>query len=105
MPSQRSCEERISSPTPASAGAALDDPLADDRMAMHEAPLLLVQRPRLVEDRLGDRDLADVVKLGGAAERLDLVLGQVEHDRERPHELGDLADVIGDVGEALRERA
>ena len=45
------------------------DALADERVAAHERPLVLVQRPGLVEDRVGDGELADVVQLGALADR------------------------------------
>ena len=36
--------------------------LPDRRVRLHQAPLLVVQRPALVQDRVGDPDLAHVVK-------------------------------------------
>ena len=73
MPSQRSWEERTRRATAPSAGAADDDPLADQRVAADELPLVRVQRAGLGEDRVRDRDLADVVQLGGVAHALGLV--------------------------------
>src|SRR5512133_1027793 len=43
-----------------------DDALADDRVLADEAPLGVVERAGLVQDRVRDGDLADVVQLGGA---------------------------------------
>ena len=53
------------------AGEELDgreDLLADDRVALDLEPLLGRQRAALVEDRLGHRDLADVVEDGAEAQ-------------------------------------
>ncbi len=50
-----------------------DDALADQRVAAHELPLVVVERPGLGEDLVGDRDLADVVELGGQAHVVHLV--------------------------------
>jgi hypothetical protein len=44
-----------------------NDALADERMTAHERPLVLVERTWLVEDRVRDRGLADVVQLGACA--------------------------------------
>jgi hypothetical protein len=44
----------------------LDDCLADHPVAAHEHALVLVERAGLGQDRVGDRDVADVVQLGGA---------------------------------------
>ena len=45
-----------------------EDLLAHDRVALHHRALLGVERPRLVEDRLGHGQLADVVQRRGEAE-------------------------------------
>ena len=42
----------------------LDDLGADHRMLAHELPLLVVERARLEQHAVGDRDLADVVQVG-----------------------------------------
>ena len=47
--------------------------LADDRVRPHQPPLLLVERPRLPEHEVGDRDLADVVQLRREHDHVDLV--------------------------------
>ena len=39
-----------------------DDPFAEDRVGVQDASFGVGERPRLVEDRLGDADLADVVE-------------------------------------------
>jgi hypothetical protein len=56
--------ERTSLAALARAGAApmMRSPI---RVAAHERPLLHVQGTLLVEDRVGDGDLADIVQLGG----------------------------------------
>ncbi len=51
-------------------------------MLAHELPLLLVEGTGLLEDRVGDRHLADVVELGGPGDGGDL-------DRREVHRLGD----------------
>ena len=49
-----------------------DDSLADQGVLPHQRPLRRVERARLVEDRVRDRQLADVVKLRGDADELAL---------------------------------
>jgi hypothetical protein len=49
------------------------DALADDGVLAHEHPLLGGERSRLAEDFAGNRDLVDIVKLGGAADGPDLL--------------------------------
>ena len=53
------------------------DPLADRRVGHHQRPLVVVERPDLVQDAVGDRDLADVVELRGADHRVELLRLQV----------------------------
>ena len=59
-------------------GGGGQDSLAGDRVLAHEGPFLLGQRTGLAQDRLGDRDLADVVQLGAEGDQLDLIAGQPE---------------------------
>ena len=47
------------------------DALADDRVTADELPLGVVERAGLVQDRVRDGDLADVVQLGGVADCVD----------------------------------
>ena len=39
----------------------------------HALPLVGVERTGLVEDRVGDGDLADVVQLGGGGDQVELL--------------------------------
>ena len=73
-------------------GRGGDDALADQRVAADERPLVLVERPGLVEDRVGDRDLADVVQLGGVA------------DAARPPRRRQAEPAGGRLGERRRRR-
>ena len=50
-------------------GDRAQDALADDGVLLHQHPLVVVERPVLVQDRVGDADLADVVEEGGASRR------------------------------------
>ena len=77
----------------ASEGAASDDPLADQRVAAHERPLVLVELAGLVEDRVGNRSLADVVELGRQLDPFDLVLRKAEPLRGQPREPRDPAEM------------
>jgi len=58
----------------AQGGGALQDPLADERVAAHELPLERVERSTLVEDPVRDRELADVVEQGAEAHRVGVGL-------------------------------
>ena len=75
-----------------------EDLLADDRVALHDLALGVVERALLVEDRLGDRDLADVVEDGSVAQvaQLRLVHPELTPDGLRP--LHDRVRVMGGVG-------
>ena len=65
------------------AADAVEHPLALDRVRLHQRPLVVVQRAGLVDDRVGDHDLADVVQ---QRRQLDVVaLALVE-----PQLVGDL---------------
>ena len=64
-------------------GRGGQDPLADQRVAAHEAPLLVVQRAGLAEDRVRDRELADLVQLGGQRDVRELVVREAELDADR----------------------
>ena len=66
-------------------GRGEEDALADDRVATHVGPLVVGQRPRLLQHAVGDADLADVVQVGGQAHPLALALVQAQ---AAGHELG-----------------
>ena len=63
----------------------VDDPRALVRVALHERPLLVGEHGRLEQDRVGDRELADVVEERRVAEQVELGLRkpQLAADRER----------------------
>src|SRR5664280_3287237 len=56
----------------------VEDPLADDRVLAHQAPLAVGQRARLVEHLVGNGELAQIVKLGSAAKLVELFGVQLE---------------------------
>jgi hypothetical protein len=93
----------------AQAGQRSQDPLADDRVLAHEHPLVGGQRTGLVEDLVGDADLADVVQ---ERDRLDLGhFARIEpespghRDRQRVDGVGVLARVAVAGLERRRQRA
>ena len=57
---------------------ALEHPVADLRMPLEHEPLRLVERARLAQDLLGDRELAQVVQAAREARQLDLRLVDAE---------------------------
>jgi len=79
--------------------------LADQRVAAHEAPLLGFERTRLVEDRVGDRDLADVVQLRRALDVVEHRFGHAHALADRSGESRDLTGVLVQLGVALGEDA
>jgi hypothetical protein len=52
------------------------DALSDQGVVVHERPLALIERSRLPQNALRDRDLADVVQLRGVRDLLDQVRSQ-----------------------------
>ena len=80
------------------AAHALEHPLPLDGVGLHDRPLLVVERARLVDDLVRDRDLADVVQqraeLGGAAG----VLVDPEPVGDGHGELDDVLGVLAGVG-------
>ena len=66
-------------------------------MLLDHLELLVGQRARLVDQRVGDRDLADVVEDPAVAEVLDRRLRQVELAPDVDGQLGDRARVVGRV--------
>ena len=59
----------------------------------------------LVEDRIGNADLADVVQLGGAGDLVDLLAGHAEPAGHGDGELRHLARVLAQVGLLGLDRA
>ena len=75
-------------------GGGADDALADDRVLAHVLPLVLGELARGVQDRVGDRDLADVVQRGGAADLEQLGVVEAELAPDGADEVGDVLDVL-----------
>jgi hypothetical protein len=85
---------------PADAGEELhrrEDLLPDDRVALHHRALVGGERARLVEDRLGHRDLADVVEDRGEPQVAQLLLAEPEPPADGLGLVGDRARVVGRV--------
>ncbi len=107
---------RVAAPVPALVRRAHDDadvaqqaadlvehPLALDRVRAHQRPLRVVQRPRLVDDRVGDDDLADVVQQRAQLGRLAHVLVDAEPLRDLHREPDDVLGVAPGVLVVLLE--
>ena len=60
----------------------LEDAGAQLRVALDLGPLVVVERAGLVQDRVGDAELADVVEDAGGAHALDLVGREAELARD-----------------------
>src|SRR5580704_9531035 len=82
----------------------LEDARADLRMAHDLPPLGLVQGPRLVQNRVGDAELAEVVKDTGGVDALDAALGHIERERGLAGVRADRAGVPRGAGVAHVER-
>src|SRR5439155_19380172 len=65
---------------------------------------VVVERPGLVQDRFGDRDLADVVQLRRLAHGLDVLELEAEAPRSGLREQRDVARVAVEIRVALGER-
>ena len=76
----------------------VEDPLAQDRVLVHELPLGRVEIGGLLQDGVGDADLADVVQLGRAGDLVDLLAVHAEPPRDGDGELSHLAGVLAQVG-------
>ncbi len=59
-------------------GRCRDDPLAHERVLADELPLVGIERVGLGEDRVRNRDLAEVVQLSGLAQEVELLDGESE---------------------------
>ena len=86
----------------------LEDDLADPGVLDDRLPLLRREGRRLLEDLLGQGQLADVVEQGREPQPVELRVGQPEAAPEQDGERGDpgrrLAPVVGVGGERLDER-
>ena len=69
------------------------DALTDQRVIAHDLPLAGVQRPLLVQDRVGHGNLADVVELRGARDLVKLLGVEMDRVAELDRELGDASQV------------
>src|SRR6185295_13568386 len=94
---------RVALPVPALVGGAnqtghrgerrgrAQNPLTDQRVLSDQLPLDLVERLRLAQDFVGNRDLAEVVELGRAPEHVDLLR---IHAQLAAHRDGDAGHVL-----------
>ena len=69
------------------------------------APLAGLERVRLVQERIGNRDLADVVELGRLYELIDLGLRELEQLGRLGGELGDAVSMPGEQRVPLHQHA
>src|SRR5687767_6519312 len=80
-----------------------EDALADDRMLLHQDPLVVVEWTVLVQDRVRDADLADVVQQGRGLHAGDLVRVQGERAGDPDGQLHDCLGVVAGVAVALEK--
>ena len=85
-------------------GNRAEDPLADHRMLAHDLPLAVVQRPLLVEDLVGDPDLADVVQERRGTHAGDLRGIEGERLGDLGRQVDDGLGVIAGIAVALAQR-
>ena len=71
-----------------------DDARAQQGVLAHDRELLLVERPVLEQDRVGDADLADVVQQRGVAQQRDAVGRPAAGDRQAGAERRDALGVL-----------
>ena len=83
---------------------AVDDARALLGVALHQRPLLARQARRLEEDRVRDRELADVVEERRVAEQVELRLREAELAADRERELLHAPRVAGGVRVARVDR-
>ena len=76
----------------------VDDAGALVGVALHQRPLLLRQARRLQQDRVRDRQLADVVEEGRVAEQVELHVRESELTTDRERQLLHTARMAGRVG-------
>ena len=84
--------------------APWQDPGAQLRVLAHLGPLVLVERTGLLEDGVGDPDLADVVQHAGEVHALDLVGAHAHLGRDRTRVATDELRVPGGAGVAHVKR-
>ena len=80
------------------------DPLADRRVLAHDLPLALVERPGLVQDLVGDADLADVVEQRRGADATDLLAASASASPTLRGQVDDALRMLARVAVALLER-
>src|SRR4051812_29171289 len=86
-------------------GRAHEDALADERVLMDKTPLGGVERAGLLEDRVGDSKLADVVQLGCELQILELRGLEAEATPNLARERRDVLDMLAEPRLALGQRA
>src|SRR5258707_7504427 len=82
----------------------LEHAVADLRMALQHQALRLVQRTRLTQDLLGNRELPEIVEAAGEPDQLDLRLVDSEPSCDPRRQLAEPLRVAGRVYVARRER-
>jgi len=102
-PDEVELEYRLTAAPNPAAKARADDALADHRVALHHGPLVVAQRAGLVEDRVRDRHLADVVQLGCDPDPLDVDFWQSVLAADGLRERGNVGQVVVQAGAALAE--
>jgi hypothetical protein len=71
-------------------GRGGDNSLPDDGMASHELPLAGIERRRLVQDCVRNRELAHVVQLRRLPYELEVLAREPEPTAKRHCQLGDV---------------
>ena len=79
----------------------LQDPLARDGVLAHQLPLDGIQAARLLQDRVRHSHLADVVQVSRLGEVGELLPGQTQLVADPHRQLGDLVEVVPQLGLAL----
>lgn len=80
-----------------SAGAALRMRSPRDGVLAHEFPFGGVELARLVQDRITDGDLADVVELRGACQLVELFGVHSESSPDRDSKAGNAGGVVVEI--------
>src|SRR4051794_13250874 len=83
---------------------AVQHPLARDRVAAHDIPLVVAQRTGLVDDLLGYADLADVVQQRAELDEPPLVLAEAELVCDRHRQRNDALAVRAGVFVVLADQ-